>query len=168
MIKINPLDAHDRYKHFTKQSFSISECVQDIINQRPYGNHPFYIFAHSRTDEDGTTKRIIWQPRLTKPTSQTNSMLFRAYPGTDNVKIIWMIPPREMWGSYKKGNVAENELVYQSIQDFKHNKAQLDAPEEDDLSDEEINQIYKEISQQAKHNKMMEKLWIPKNQNLMI
>jgi len=162
MIKINPLDAHDRYQHFTKQSFSISECVQDIINQKPYGNHPFYIFAHSRSDDDGVKKRIIWQPRLTKPTSQTNSMLFKVYPGTDNVKIIWMIPPREMWGSYKKGNVTENELICQSIEDFLHHRAELDAPEKDDLSDEKINQIYKEISQSAKHTKMMDKLWTPK------
>jgi hypothetical protein len=167
MIKINPLDAHDRYQHFTKQSFSIAECVQDIVNKRPFGNHPFYIYAHTRTEDDGIKKRLIWQSRLTKPTSSTNSMLFKAYPGTDNIKIIWMIPAREMWGSYEKGKVAESEIVCQSIQDFVENRAQLDAPEKDDLSDDEINKIYEEISQEAKRKKMMDKLWTP-NQNHMI
>ena len=66
-MKLNRLETHDRYQHLTKQSFDIAECCQDLINQRPFGDHPFYIFAHPRTEEDGVTKRLIWQPRLTKP-----------------------------------------------------------------------------------------------------
>ncbi len=161
-MKINPLDAHDRYTHFTKQSFSISECVQDLINQKPFGNHPFYIFAHSRTEDDGVKKRIIWQPRLTKPTSQTNSMLFKAYPGSEDVKIIWMIPPRELWGQYEKGKVTENEICLNSIRDFLHNRSRLDAPEDDDLSDETINEIYKDMSTQARYSKLMDTLYAHK------
>ena len=87
MIKINPLDAHDRFLQFKRQEFSIGECCQDLINQKPFGNHPFYIWAHARTDDCSTTKRIIWDPRLTRPLVQTNSMLFKGYPGTDLVKI---------------------------------------------------------------------------------
>ena len=165
MIKINPLDAHDRYLHFTKQSFSIADCVDDLIKQRPFGNHAFYIFAHTRTDEDGLKKRLIWQPRLTKPKSQTNSMLFKAYPGTETIKIIWMIPARELWAQYEKGKVAEHNETYISIQNFLNNRQLLDAPEKDDLSDEQINEIYKDLSTQVKYNKMMESLYIkPKNE----
>lgn len=141
-MKIDRLDAHDRLQHFTKQGFDISECCQDLINKRPFGNHPFYIFAHARTDDDGVTKRLIWQPRLTKPTAQTNSMLFKAYPGTDLIKVIWMIPPREMWEQYEKGKMTQNITVVESIYDFQHNREALEAKEDDDLPDQAIRKIY--------------------------
>jgi len=145
-MKINPLDAHDRYKHFTKQSFDISECCQDLINQRPFGDHPFYIFAHARTDDDGSTKRLIWQPRLTKPKAQTNSMLFKAYPGTDIIKLIWMIPARELWDQYTKGKMMENKTVSESIDLFQNNRKKLEEKEPDDMTDEQVDAIYREIS----------------------
>lgn len=160
MLKINHLDAHDRYQHFTKQSFSISECCQDIINQMPFGNYPFYIFAHARTDENGTTKRLIWQPRLSKPKSQTNSMLFKAYPNTDIIKIIWIIPARELWKQYEKDKITENKTVMDSIINFQKNREELEKPEEDDLSDETINNIYIQLSAESKRKKQMDKLWI--------
>ena len=158
MIKINPLEAHDRLLHFTKQNFSIEECCQNLIDQRPFGNHPFYIFAHTRTHEDGSSKRLIWQPRLTKPKSQTNSMLFKAYPGTDIIKVIWMIPAREMWNQYKVEMMMGNRTIYQSIHDFTHNREFLDKREDDDLSDEKINEIYKDLKIEARRKKMMDKL----------
>jgi hypothetical protein len=37
IMKVNRLDAHDRYEHFTKQSFNITDCCQDIINKQPFG-----------------------------------------------------------------------------------------------------------------------------------
>lgn len=144
-MKVNILDAHDRYIQFTNQSFDISECCQDLINQRPFGDYPFYIFAHARTDDDGVTKRLVWQPRLTKPKAQTNSMLFKAYPGTDLINVIWMIPAREMWEQYKKGKLTENKTVCESIYDFEHNRGKLEAPEPEDLTDEQIHRVYRDI-----------------------
>lgn len=162
-MKIERLETHDRFESFTKkdstQSKDISECVQDIVNQRPFGNHPFYIFSHSRTDDDGVTKRLIHQPRLTKPKAQTNSMLFRAYPGTDVIKIIWMIPDRAMWAQYKKGNVTESETVAWSIQQFQHNRRMLEEKEPDDLSDEQIDQIYRAIGQQARYDRHLKDIY---------
>ena len=154
-MKINPLDAHDRYEHFTKQSFDIAECCQDLINKRPFGNHPFYIFAHARTDDDGVTKRLLWQPRLTKPKAQTNSMLFKAYPGTDVIKVIWMIPARELWDQYQKGKLTQNKTVSESIHDFEFNRQKLEQREEDDLSDDKIDAIYSEMSRNAKRSKLV-------------
>lgn len=168
-MKINRGDAHDRFDFFRKQEFSIGDCCQNLINKRPFGDHPFYIFAHARTiglDEKiklyssgqyetldkVPEKTIIWQPRLTKPKAQTNSMLFKAYSGTDVIKIIWIIPPPEMWDQYKKGNMTESETVCISIHDFEHNREQLEAREEDDLSDEAIDRIYREISAEANKN----------------
>jgi len=159
-MKLNRLETHDRYEHFTKQSFSIAECCQDLINKRPFGEHPFYIFAHPRTDDDGVTKRLIWQPRLTKPTPQTNSMLFKVYPGTDIVKVIWMIPDRALWEQYKKGNVTENNTVRDSINDFQHNRKKLEQKEPDDLSDDQIDAIYRNISLSASKENLMNGLYL--------
>ena len=157
-MKINRLETHDRYQHFTKQSFSISECCQDLINQRPFGEHAFYIWAHTRTDDDGVTKRLIWQPRLTKPPVETNSMLFKAYPGTDHIKIIWNIPAPEMWGEYKKGNVTASEYVLESIRKYRDPdlRKELEAPENDDLTDPEIDAIYRNIARSARMKRIME------------
>lgn len=145
-MKLDILDAHDRFSYLKKQSFDIGECCQNLIDQRPFGDHPFYIFAHARTDDDGIKKRLLWQPRLTKPKTQTNSMLFKAYPGTDMIKVIWMIPERSMWGNYRKGNLTENKTVIDSIDNFENHKAELEAPESDDLCDAAIDAIYKEIA----------------------
>ncbi len=158
---INPLDAHDRLNHFTKQSFGISECCQSLIDKRPFGDYPFYIFAHARTHDDGTTKRIIWQPRLTKPKSQSNSMLFKVYPGTDVIKIIWMIPAKELWAQYSKGLLTENKIVSESIYEFNNHREKMDMPEPDDFNDEKINAIYNEISSHASHEKLMQRLYEP-------
>jgi len=153
-MKIDRLETYDRLKHFKGQSFDIGECCQDIVNQRPFGSHPFYIFAHPRTDEDGTTKRLIWQPRLTKPKAQTNSMLFKAYPGSDNIKVIWIIPAKEVWSQFEKGKVTEDSQIYKSIQMFQHSRHELEAPEPDDLSDEQIDAVYKNISQACRTKKL--------------
>jgi hypothetical protein len=193
-MKINRLETHDRYLQFTAQSTNIAECVQDIVKQRPFGDYCFYIFAHTRTigldekvsiynedlykdicDPNHVRKykdlsevpeaRLIWHPRLTKPKSQSNSMLFKVYPGSDEVKIIWMIPKEELWGQYDKGKVTEDNQTYISIQNFQNCRELLDAPEKDDLGDSQINQIYKELSQQAKYSKMMDSLYTkPKNE----
>lgn len=156
-MKVNLLDASDRYQHFIKQDFDISACCQDLIDKRPFGNVPFYIFAHARTDDDGIKKRLIWQPRLTKPSAQSNSMLFKAYPGTDIVKILWILPPHEQWSQFKRGNLVENELVINSIHAYQKDKTRLEAPESDDLSDAQVAHIYEQISNQARYDQMMEK-----------
>jgi len=148
-MKLNKTDVYDRFTHFTKQEFDIGECCQDLINQRPFGDHPFYIFAHPRTKEDGVTKVMIWQPRLTKPRAEPNSMLFKAYPGTDVIKVLWMIPSRELWSQFQKGMITQNKTVIESIDNFRHRRSQLEAPEDDDLSDEAISAIYSEISHAA-------------------
>jgi hypothetical protein len=149
-MKLNKTDVYDRFTHFTNQEFDVGECCQDLINQRPFGDHPFYIFAHARTKDDGVTKVMIWQPRLTKPRAEPNSMLFRAYPGTDVIKVIWMIPARELWGQFDKGMITQNKTVIESIDNFRHRRSQLEAKEDDDLSDEAINAIYREISIEAR------------------
>lgn len=77
-------------------------------------------------------------------------MLFKAYPGTDLIKVIWMIPTRELWDQYTKGKMMENKTVSESIWAFQNNRKKLEEKEEDDLSDEQIAAIYKEISTSAR------------------
>lgn len=179
-MKVNVHDAHDRYKHFVSQGFDIDAFIGNITESRPFGDHPFYIFGHGRTighdekvdlyltdyhaaqcDPHYVRKytilsqvpemRMIWQPRLTKPAPQANSQLFKVYPGSDMVKTIWIIPKREFWNQYKPENVTPgNEIILQSIDAFRNHKAKLEAPEDDDLSDDAINAIYAQIAMSAK------------------
>lgn len=160
-MKIDRLEAHDRLNEFQKQSDYISLGCEECIRNRPeeFGSHPFYIFAHARTHDDGVSKRLIWTPRLTKPKSQTNSMLFKAYPGTDIIKIIWMIPDRLLWPQYKKGNLTEHKIICESIYDFENNRQKLDAKEDDDLPDETIDAIFIQISVNASRTKLMSDLY---------
>ena len=150
-MKVNILDAHDRLLHFKKQSDYISNGCQECIRKRPqeFGNNNFYIFAHARTSDDGVSKRLLWQPRLAKPRAQSNSMLFKYYPASDTIKIIWMIPARELWEQYRKGNLTEHKIIVESLHDFLHNKAKLEEKEPDDLPDFKIDDIYRMISLNA-------------------
>lgn len=190
-MQIDRLETHDRLGKFKEDnSLDISMTCQDIINQRPFGNVPFYIFAHKReigVDErismfnqdltaslqdlsykrqwDSMEKvpsaRLIWQPRLTKPKAQTNSMLFRAHPPSDCVKVVWIIPPRELWEQYGKGKISENSVVSESIYNFQNNINILEAPENDDLTDEQIDAVYKQLKIEAEMKKGKPKQFIP-------
>jgi len=160
-MKVNRLEAHDRLLVFKKQSDYISEGCQECIENRPqeFKNHPFYIFAHCRTHENGYSKRLIWEPRLTKPKAQTNSMLFRSYPPSDKVKIIWMIPDREMWEDYAKNTMLESQVVTRSVHDFQFNRDILEAKEHDDLEESLIVSILAEIGHNARMRKE-KKTWL--------
>jgi hypothetical protein len=61
-----------------------------------------------------------------------------------------MIPAPELWSQYAKGLMTQNKTVSESIEDFQHNRNKLEEKEEDDLSDEKIDAIYKEISLNAR------------------
>lgn len=169
---IKRTDAHDRLIELQKQADHISQGCQDCIKNRPeeFGNHPFYIFAHKREigqDERFSlfleygsfdkvpTHRLIWQPRLTKPKMEENSMLFKYYPKNDVIKVIWMLPARELWDQYSKGKLSENKVVSESIYDFKNNKVKMEEKEEDDLSDKMIDTIYNSMGKEKKWKKQL-------------
>lgn len=160
-MKLNKLETHDRLLHFKKdQNDTIQQGAEDCLfrnelslalqDRSPY----IYIFAHPRTHDDGVNKRLIWQPRLTKPESQTNSYLFRAKSKTDLMEICWLIPDRAMWKQYRKGNVTENELVLWSISQFLHNRKGLEARNPDDLEDALAADIYREVIMNTKAKKL--------------
>jgi hypothetical protein len=170
-MKLNRLETHDRLLHFKKdQALNVAQGAEDCLKRNelslamqdlsPY----VYLFAHPRTSDDGLTKRMIWQPRLTKPNSQTNSYLFRAQSKTDVVEICWLLPPKEMWPQYKKGNVTEDEMVLWSIDQYCNNKENLDKSEKDDLSDSQVAGIYRIIRQSKRYDEMMNNTFKPKNE----
>ncbi len=147
-MKIDRLETHDRLLHFKKdQSTSIAQGVEDCLkvnslslalqDKSPY----IYIFAHPRTADDGLTKVMYWQPRLSKPKAQTNSYLFRVPSKTDLIEICWMLPPREMKEQFEQGKVTENEIVNWSYQQFDFNRDTLEAPHPEDLPEEKAAMI---------------------------
>ena len=73
-------------------------------------------------------------------------MLFKAYPPGDNIKIIWMLPARELWDQYEKGMMLEKPIVKESIHNFLHDFAKLSEKEEDDLPESIVNAIYEDIA----------------------
>ena len=121
-MKINRLETHDRLQHLQKdQSLNLSQGCEDCLKKNSLSlslqhHSPYvYIFAHPRTTDDGVTKRMLWQPRLSRPSAQTNSYLFRAESHSDIVEVIWMIPPKELWDTYRKDNMMENGTILWSI-----------------------------------------------------
>lgn len=151
-MKVNLLETHDRLQHLQKdQANTIAkgadECRtknKNSIEMQEYFPY-IYIFAHPRTAEDGVTKRMLWQPRLTKPKAQTNSYLFRVISKTDLVEIIWILPPRELWKQFETGNILESRDILTSIHNFENYRDELERPHEDDLSENEIRKILESI-----------------------
>jgi hypothetical protein len=151
-MKIHTFDAHDRLLHLKKdQSLNIFQGAEDCLKKNKDSlsmqeHFPYiYLFAHPRTADDGVTKRMIWQPRLTKPNAQTNSYLFRALSKSDIIEVVWLIPPREMWGQYKRGKMFESEDILASIYNFEHNRQELEKPHPDDYSEDRIKKILEGI-----------------------
>src|SRR6188768_2538257 len=101
-MKLNRLEAHDRLLHLKKdQEANIYLGAEECLKKNPDSlalqeKSPYiYIFAHPRTADDGITKVMYWQPRLSIPEAQENSYLFRVISHTDIFETIWMIPPKE-------------------------------------------------------------------------
>ena len=153
-MKINRLEAHDRLKYLVQdQSANVFQGAEDCLKKNPLSltiqeKCPYvYIFAHPRTADDGVTKVLYWQPRLSIPEPQTNSYLFRAISHTDNIQIVWMIPPREHWEQYKQGNVTEQNICLWSINMFQYGntRKQLSEPNPEDIPEQMAKNIMRAI-----------------------
>lgn len=153
-LDLNLYDTHDRNDYFIKQHFGIEECIDSLMKQRPFFHHPFYAYAHSRTHEDGPhKKRLIWQPRLKKPYPTPNTMLFKLYPDTGEVKTMWVLPDDRIWEQFAPRMISYHETIWISIQNYRHHRLELSKPEPDDLTEEEIAKVYRELSHIARQNK---------------
>ncbi len=94
--------------------------------------------------------RVLWQPRLTKPDPQTNSYLFRVKRDSTDVEVYWILPPEELWGQNKKGNITEDEIISESINKFKNNKSEMSLPHPEDLPLEKVKEIIVSICNKRK------------------
>ena len=166
-MKLNILETHDRLLHFKQdQAQNIFQGAEDCLKRNSLSlalqeRSPYvYIFAHPRTHDDGVTKVMYWQPRLTKPEAQTNSYLFRAISHSDIMQICWLIPPTELWPQYEKGKVTQHETVIWSIDQFRTNKKNLEQKDPEDLSEERIKNIYQHIHIKNERTKLMDNLYL--------
>jgi hypothetical protein len=151
-MKLNRLETHDRLEHLIEeQSKWIYQGADDCMKKNSLSlalqeKSPYiYIFAHPRTGDDGVSKRMLWQPRLTKPSPEENSYLFRAISKTDLLEICWLIPPKEMWAQYRKGNVTESDIVVWSINQFRFKRKELEQRHPEDLLDSRVRNIYIDV-----------------------
>lgn len=144
-MKVNLLETDDRYLHFKKQDFGADAQAQKIVNEKPFGDNPYYIFVHTRQTDSTLDHRVIWQPRLLKPVPQLNSMLFRVPRGASAFEVIWIIPPVEIWPEFDKGKVHENDVICQSIYMFQKRFLELSSPFADDLTGEQAQSVMFEM-----------------------
>ena len=161
-MKIDRLETHDRLEHFkADQNDAIVQGLEDCLKRNPLSlalqdRSPYvYIYAHPRTTEMGNAKVMYWQPRLSKPKMETNSYLFRVRSYSDECEIIWMLPPREQWDQYKRGNVTEHETVNWSIAQFENHKAEMEKPEPDDWPDTQGLQIIRDAQRALQQEKLV-------------
>ncbi len=152
-MKLNRLETHDRLLHFKKdQALNLSQGFDDCLKRNPLSlalqdRSPYvYIYAHPRTADDGVSKRMIFQPRLKKPVNaETNSYLCRAKSKTDELEVVWLLPPRETWAQFEKGKVTEDDNVMYSINMYMNDKKKLEEEDPEDLPDHTVRAIYTEI-----------------------
>lgn len=164
-MKINRLETHDRLEHFVKdQSQNVFKGAETCLKENPLSlalqdKSPYiYIFAHPRTADDGVTKKLYWQPRLSRPDPQSNSYLFRAISKTDTIEICWILPPHEMWDQYTKGNVTESNWALWSIKQFIHNKKNLEKVHPDDISEDRQKKILEIVLEDHKKEVLAKKM----------
>ncbi len=151
-MKLNRLETHDRYQHFIKdQSLNIFQGAEDCLKSNELSlaiqeKSPYvYLFAHPRTADNGVSKVMYWQPRLSVPEAQENSYLFRAISKTDNIEVCWLLPPKATWSQFRKGNVTESDIVSWSINMYKMRKPFLEKPHDDDMPEDQARAIMQSI-----------------------
>lgn len=147
------MDNVEFFKQNSEQGYS--EMVQKIIDEKPFGNHKFYIFQFvKRVDDISGIKVMHHQPRLTKPEPLPGTTLLRCDPNDPgHTTILWTLPNQENFGLYKYGKMFSNEFVYDCVKKYKENPEELMKPEPGDLSDEQIRNIYRDIKSRGKKAK---------------
>lgn len=168
ILNLNPYDAHDRLLHIKKeQSANVFKGAEDCLKSNTLSlalqeKSPYvYLYAHPRSGDDGYTKILYWQPRLSRPYPETNSYLFRAISKTDLIEVCWIIPPKEQWKEYQKGNVTESEIINWSINQYTNKRNELSQPHPEDLSDEMGGKILKAVLLEHEESLRKSKLITP-------
>lgn len=170
-MKIDRLETHDRLLEFKSDWEHISQAIQDCINNVPDEiKFPFYVYGHSRqigmderfslfiqgkykSMEEVPSERMIWMPRAYKPKAEPNTYLFRAIKGSDVIETMWILPKPELWEQFAPGKITHNEDIWTSIQNYKHRRKELEAPDSEDLTLHELNE-FKRVIRDAAEQKL--------------
>lgn len=134
-------------------------CIQSLIASRPFGDYKFYIYSFvKRVDDVSGIKKMYHQPRLTKPDPIPGTTLMRVDPKNPlEARIIWTLPNQENFGLYKYGKMFSDPFVYECIEKYENSPRDLLCKEPDDLTDEQIREVYAAILNKAKQKKKAEK-----------
>lgn len=130
-----------------KDNFSRDYCsmIQKIIWSDPFDGRKFYIHqvVKNMNSQQGL-KKMIHHARLTKPEPTPGSTLLRADPrDPETVTILWTLPEEEAFGLFQQGKACADPFVYECIQKYLHDSKALMCKEEGDISDREIQEIYR-------------------------
>ena len=142
LSKNEALDSVQNWKENSEQDWV--KCVQDLIQSKPFGDHKFYIFMFVKRVNDITgEKKMYHQPRLTKPEPVPGTTLLRVNPlYPEEATIIWTLPNQETFNLYKEGKMFADEFVSECIDKYLNNPRELMKPEEGDLPDKKIRELW--------------------------
>ena len=123
------------------------ECIQDLIQRRPFGDRKFYIFSFvKRVDDSSGIKKMHHQPRLTRPEPVPGSTLMKVHPDhPEEAYIIWTLPNQENFKLYSHGKMFSDAFVHDCIAQYQSNPQRMMQPDPEDPPEEEMRRIYREI-----------------------
>lgn len=126
---------------------SYVDCIQNLIQSKPFGNRKFYIFSFiKRICDVSGQKKMYHQPRLTRPEPLPGTTLMKVDPNDpETATIVWTLPNQENFGLFKQGKMFADSFVYECIEKFLNNPRELLYPDPDDLNDEQAREVYKEL-----------------------
>jgi len=132
--------------HFfkTNSDKGYADMVQQIVKSDPFGGNKFYIYQFVKRVDDATgVKKMYHQARLTKPDPVPGTSLLRCDPKDPyHAEIIWTLPDFESIELFKYGKFFADEFVHNCIEQFLRDPDSMCRPEKDDLSEEQIKEIY--------------------------
>lgn len=153
LSKNEALDSVQNWKENSEQDWV--KCVQDTIQSKPFGDHKFYIFMFVKRVNDITgEKKMFHQPRLTKPEPVPGTTLLRVNPlYPEEAYIIWTLPNEQNFNLYKEGKIFSDPFVHECVEKYLHDRASLMKPEEGDLPDPKIRDLWISYLKKLKANR---------------
>jgi hypothetical protein len=153
LSKNNIIENTDYWKENTERDYV--NCVQSLISSKPFGDHKFYIFSIvKRVCDTSGIKKMYHQPRLTRPEPLPGTTLIKVNPKyPEEAILIWTLPNQENFGLYQHGKMFADPFVHECIEKFLKNPKDLMRPDPEDLSDEKMRELYKDIKLKALQKK---------------
>lgn len=158
LTKEDALDSVENFKQNSEADWV--NCVQTLVDSKPFGDHKFYIFMFiKRVDDRSGIKKMFHQPRLTKPEPVPGSTLLRVDPThPDEATIIWTLPNQENFNLYKQGKFFADEFVHECCEKFLKNPKELMKPEPGDLPEYKMKELWIDYLKRLKRDKLEKKL----------